>query len=114
MPRNVRRSSTAAKPFNRIYDIIVELEFDPAKSARNLRERGISFERFADMDLATALVVVDTRADYGEPRVRFFGTIDGRLHVAVITYRSDKVRVISLRRANEREERRYAKEPQQA
>lgn len=88
----------------------MELEFDPAKNARNTRERGISFERFADMDLGTALAVEDARADYGERRVRFLGTIDGRLHVAVITYRGEKVRVISLRRANDREERRYAKE----
>jgi hypothetical protein len=87
----------------------VELEFDPAKNARNIRERGISFERFADMDLDTAVAVEDTRANYGERRVRLFGMIDGRLHVAVVTYRSEKVRVISLRRANEREERTYAK-----
>jgi hypothetical protein len=37
--------------FDRIYDIIVELECDPPKNARNIRERGISFERFAEMDL---------------------------------------------------------------
>lgn len=85
-------------------------EFDPAKNARNIRERGISFERFADKDLGTALAVEDTRVDYGERRVRLLGTIDSRLHVAVITYRGEKVRVISLRRANEREERLYAKE----
>jgi uncharacterized DUF497 family protein len=41
-----------------------------------------------------------------------FGPIDDRLHVAVITFRGDRVRVISLRRANRREERRYAKESQ--
>jgi uncharacterized DUF497 family protein len=88
----------------------VLLEFDEAKRARNLKERGIGFERFADMDLETAVTVEDARTDYGERRVRLFGFIDGRLHVAVITYRSDKVRVISLRRANRREERKYAKE----
>jgi uncharacterized DUF497 family protein len=90
----------------------VELEFDPAKNARNIRERGISFERFADMDLETALASEDARSDYGERRVRLLGNIDDRLHVAVITYRGDKVRVISLRRANVREERTYAKESQ--
>ena len=37
----------------------------------------------------------DTRADYGERRIRMLGPIDGRLHVAVITLRSDRVRVIS-------------------
>jgi len=90
----------------------VVLDFDPAKNARNIRERGISFERFADMDLETAVAVEDARTDYGERRVRLFGRIDDRLHVAVITYRGDKVRVISLRRANDREERKYAKESQ--
>jgi uncharacterized protein len=88
------------------------LEFDEAKNLRNIRERGISFERFADMDLETAVTVEDARTDYGERRVRLFGYIDGRLHVAVITYRGDKVRVISLRRANRREERTHAKEPE--
>ena len=88
------------------------LESDEAKSAKNLKERGIAFERFADMDLETAVTVEDARTDYGERRVRLFGYIDGRFHVAVITYRGDKVRVISLRRANRREERTHAKEPQ--
>ena len=39
------------------------LEFDKAKNARNIRERGISFERFADMDLETAVTVEDARTD---------------------------------------------------
>lgn len=90
----------------------MQLEFDPAKNARNIRERGISFERFADLDLETALSVEDNRVDYGERRVRILGHIDGLVHVAVITLRGDKVRVISLRRANRREEGAYAKKRQ--
>ena len=85
------------------------LEFDEAKNAKNVSERGISFERFADLDLGTAVSVADTRVDYGEQRVRLVGDVDDRLHVAVITYRGERVRVISLRRANDREERGYAK-----
>jgi hypothetical protein len=88
---------------------VVELEFDPAKDARNIDERGISLERVADMDFSTALALEDARNDYGERRIRLFGVIDNRLHVAVVTYRGVKVRVISLRRANRREERRYEK-----
>jgi uncharacterized DUF497 family protein len=53
----------------------VLLEFDKAKNARNIRERGISFERFADMDLETAVTVEDARTDYGERRVRLFGSV---------------------------------------
>lgn len=88
------------------------LEFNSTKNARNIRERGISFERFADIDLETAVSVEDTRTDYGERRIRIVGYIDGLLHVAVITLRVETVRVISLRRANRREERGYAKERQ--
>jgi uncharacterized DUF497 family protein len=99
--------------FNRMYDkTSSSIEFDPEKSSKNLRERGIWFERFADVELDTAIVVEDARQDYGERRIRVFGHIGGQLHVAVITPRGDRVRVISLRRANEREERAYAKERQ--
>ena len=50
----------------------------------------------------------------GSPRwtSRVLGTIDRLLHAAVITPRGDKIRVISLRRANRREGRAYAKERQ--
>jgi uncharacterized DUF497 family protein len=88
------------------------IEFDPAKSVENVRERGIGFERFEEMDLDTAISVEDTRKDYGERRFRVLGFIDERLHAAVITPRGEKIRVISLRRANRREERAYAKERQ--
>ena len=88
------------------------IEFDPAKSAKNLRERGIGFDRFADMDVETAISVEDVRRKYGERRLRVLGYIDGRLHAAVITPRGETSRVISLRRANKREERAHAKKRQ--
>jgi hypothetical protein len=88
------------------------IEFDEAKSARNLRERGIGFDRFADIDLERALSIDDNRKDYGEQRLRVLGTIDGNVYVAVVTPRGERIRVISLRRANKREERTYAKERQ--
>ncbi len=85
------------------------IEFDPEKSTRNLRERGVGFDRFADLDFGTAIGLDDTRKDYGERRIRVLGLIEGDLHAAVITPRGDRIRVISLRRANRREERAYAK-----
>ena len=90
------------------------IDFDPAKSAKNQRDRGIGFERFADMNLETAISVEDARKDYGERRLRVLGHIDGKLHAAVVTARGETIRVISLRRANKREERVYAKERQSA
>lgn len=95
-----------------MYNLTSPIEFDSLKSSKNLRDRGIGFERFADVERDTAVVVEDRRQDYGERRMRVLGHIDGHVHVAVITPRGEKIRVISLRRANEREERAYAKERQ--
>ena len=90
----------------------MNVEFDPQKSAENVRRRGIGFELFADMDLEHAVSVVDRRRNYGELRLRVLALIRGRLYAAVITPRGENIRVISLRRANRREERVYAKERQ--
>ena len=84
-------------------------EFDAVKNAANVRRHGISFERFAEMDFEKATSVEDLRQDYGERRFRVFVYIDRLLHAAVVTPRGEKTRVISLRRANRREERDYAK-----
>jgi uncharacterized DUF497 family protein len=88
------------------------LEFDEAKSAQNIRTRGIGYERFGDIDFDTAVTMEDSRRSYGEQRLRVLAYIDGRLHAAVITPRGERIRVISLRRANKRERQTYAKERQ--
>jgi uncharacterized DUF497 family protein len=73
--------------------------FDPDKNAR------LSFERVADLDWDTAVIVVDTRRDYGELRLRVMVRLDGVLYAAVVTPRGKDLRVISFRRANRREVR---------
>ena|SRR5271166_3779968 len=88
------------------------VSFDPAKSERNQRERGLSFELVDRLDWSTALVKEDERRDYGETRLLVFGLIDQRLHVAVVTPRGEDLRVISLRKANRKEERLYGQETQ--
>jgi uncharacterized DUF497 family protein len=87
----------------------MNVTFDPAKNARNVAERGLSFERVADLDWETAISEEDSRRDYGERRVRVFGLLGRRLHVAIITMRGAAVHVISFRKANEREVRRYGR-----
>lgn len=87
----------------------INYEWDEDKRKQTLFERGIDFAIIAGLDWATAMVVEDKRRDYGETRYRVTGRIANRLHVAVVTPRPDAVRVISLRKANEREKRRWAK-----
>jgi hypothetical protein len=83
--------------------------FDPDKNAKNIVERGLSFERVADFDWDMAVIIVDTRRDYGELRLRVMARLDGVLHAAVVTPRGGDLRVISFRRANRREVRLYGK-----
>ena len=86
----------------------MEISFDPAKSARNVADRGLPFELAVAFDWSSALVAQDARRDYGEPRFSAIGLIGDRLHVVVFTPRAQAVHVISLRKANQREVRRYA------
>ena len=53
------------------------------------------------------LTVPDTRRRYGEERYVATAPLEGRLHVAAFTVRADKLRIISLRKANRREITRY-------
>ncbi|MFL5252557.1 MAG: BrnT family toxin [Rhodopila sp.] len=88
----------------------MKITFDPAKNARNIRERGLPFDLVADLDWDTAIAREDRRRDYGERRIQMLGLIGVRLHVAVVTWRGDAVHVISLRKANRKEVRWYDEE----
>jgi len=84
----------------------MEIEFDPAKDERNIAEHGLSFVNFAWFD-EEPFVVADERFDYGESRYRAFGRIGGKGHYLVFTLRGEVMRLISLRRAHEKEMSRY-------
>lgn len=85
----------------------MDISFDPAKNARNIALRGLSFERAAEFDFQTAVFTVDGRHDYGEIRHRAQGFLDGRLHALVFVETAEGIRVISFRKANKREVREY-------
>ena len=86
-----------------------EITFDLAKNDTNIRERGLPFSLVRDeFEWASAQVIEDKRRDYGERRFRALGFIGVRLHAVVYTRRATVMHVISLRKANRREERRYA------
>ena len=83
--------------------------FDPAKAASNKAAHGVNFADAERFDWQTALVIEDTRRDYGEKRYVALGKVGERIHAMVFSPRGDAVRLISLRKANRREIRRYEK-----
>lgn len=85
----------------------MRFEFDPAKSAKNERERGLPFAAAAFLFDGPRLEWEDRRKDYGEIRFNTLGEIEGRVFCASFTRRGEAVRIISFRKANARETRRY-------
>lgn len=85
----------------------MEVTYDPLKNASNINLRGLSFERAVDFDFQTAVFTLDDRHDYGETRYRGLGFLEGRLHSMVIVETAKGIRVISFRKANKREVKRY-------
>jgi len=78
----------------------VIFEWDEAKRTGNLAKHGVDFEDVRAFDLVAAIRSLDVRRDYGETRWRATGSIGGRLHVLVFTWRGESISVISLRNAN--------------
>ena len=82
--------------------------WDPAKNARNIRERGLSFADAASMWENPMLVWIDERRDYGEVREVALGTVGSRVMVVGWVRRSDDdIHIFSFRKANARETKRY-------
>ena len=81
--------------------------FDPAKRAQALAERGVDFADADGVIDGEKYQFVDNRFDYGEERITTIGMLDGRMVVVVWTQRGDDRHVISMRKANAREQRRY-------
>jgi Uncharacterized protein conserved in bacteria len=82
----------------------MNFEWDETKNEACFRERGFDFayaaRAFFDPD---RLIQADTRHSYDEERYRLMGKIEQRLFVVVYTPRHDAMRIISARKANQRE-----------
>ena len=84
----------------------MEFEFDPEKSTSNRKKHGIDFVEaqalWDDLDLIEIpLVTVD------EPRYLVIGMIKGKHWSGIITYREERVRIISIRRSRKEEREIY-------
>jgi uncharacterized DUF497 family protein len=86
----------------------VQIEFDPAKRDKTLSERGLDFARAAEVFSGRHFTAEDLREDYWEPPFITVGKLDGRMVVMVWTPCGEARRIISRRKANDREKARYA------
>ena len=83
-------------------------EWDAKKATQNVVKHGVPFEYAARVFLNPyRLDSADTRHDYREERRLTLGAIDGRLFAVAYTTRGTVIRLISARKANEREQRHY-------
>lgn len=80
-------------------------EWDPNKE--DASTHGVAFGSAEGFEWETAFEIRDTRRAYAEVRTIALGFITERLHVMVFNRRAEKVRIISLRKANRREITRY-------
>jgi uncharacterized DUF497 family protein len=85
----------------------MEFEWDEGKDAANRAKHGVSLAEAARLDWEKGGEEMDDRNCYGEIRMVRHALLDGRLHVCVYTLRNHIYRIISLRKANEREKVRH-------
>jgi uncharacterized DUF497 family protein len=85
----------------------VNITFDPVKRDRTLAERGLDFAHAGEIFAGRAFTRPDDRRDYGEPRFITAGFLRGRMVVLVWTPRGDARHIISMRKANDREQALY-------
>jgi uncharacterized DUF497 family protein len=85
----------------------MDLEWDEEKRQRTLRERGLDFADVVYFDRDSIVIDRDSRQEYGEPRYNWTGTLDGVLCRVCWTPRHGRMRIISMRKANDRERKVY-------
>ena len=88
----------------------MKIEFDPAKNAKNVLDRGLPFQLLEEFEWEGAVVSEDMRFSYPETRFNALGFIGERLHIVCFTAIPGGIRVISFRKANHRESTRYEEE----
>ena len=85
-------------------------DWDPEKAKKNLAKHGIAFEVAIDVfDDSDAFNDEDKRFDYGEVRKQTTGRAGDTIIAVIYTERGDLTRLISARKANRRERRKYGR-----
>ena len=87
----------------------MEFEFDPKKSAGNKQKHGLDFQEAQALWNDPDFIEIPVQT-IDEPRYLVIGKIEGKHWSGVITYRGDKVRIISVRRSRKEEVKIYESE----
>ncbi len=87
----------------------MEFEWDEGKRQSNLQKHDVDFEDIKALFESQTLEWIDNRRNYGEERINVLGEIQGDIFFVTYTKRNTKYRLISARRANSRERRKYYK-----
>ncbi|MFL6843915.1 MAG: BrnT family toxin [Allosphingosinicella sp.] len=86
----------------------MEIEFDPVKREAVLRERGLDLADAGELLSGDCFTDVDDRFDYGEDRWVSYGLLKGDVVACVwVDLEEDRVRVVTMRKANRGEQERY-------
>ena len=82
---------------------------DPNKSRANYFKHGIVLEFAQYLEWANKMVWIDDRHNYNEDRMRCLVPLEGKIYAVVYVLRAESTRMISLRKANNREMKKYEK-----
>ncbi|PSO62524.1 MAG: hypothetical protein BRC38_15685 [Cyanobacteria bacterium QH_6_48_35] len=85
----------------------MKFTWDKEKRQTNLEKHGVDFTRASQIFGGRVVEWIDDRYDYGETRIRALGVAGGEVLHLTYTWRGSARRIISARRANERERRKY-------
>ncbi len=91
----------------------MNITYDPNKRDVTLNDRGIDFADAVEVFAGTTFDFPDDRKDYGETRIITIGHLQGRMVIIVWTPRGDNRHIISMRKANEREQTRFGQRLEQ-
>lgn len=78
-------------------------EYDETKSRSNKSKHGIDFEEAKELWTDPYSFEVQSKSDVDEKRYLVIGKITVKLYTAIITYRSDNIRIISVRGSRQKE-----------
>ena len=84
-------------------------EWDDAKNRSNFVKHGLDFVDAEQVLTGPCVTFVDSRFDYGEERLIALGLLAGRVVIVAHAPRGDTTRIISMRKANRREQQIYQK-----